>query len=325
VHGHGHSHCDHGHHHDDGSPVIPCSNEAAYHQPKRPVHHHSNKLLWVIVLTTLYMVIEIIGGLYTHSLALLGDAGHMFCDTAALALAWFASWMAQKPQDASKTYGYYRAEILAAFANGIILIVVSLAISLEAVQRLMTPEPIQGDVMMWVAMGGLFVNILAAIILHADSHHNLNVKAAWLHVMSDMLGSIGALVAGFLILNGATPQVDAAVSLFIVFLIVANAWRLLTHTIHILLEASPKHLDTDAIKQSLASVAHVLEVHDLHVWTITSGQDALSVHLVVESPNFTPHVLYDAHMRLQRDFGIRHATIQLEPPNFNLDEETHQH
>lgn len=282
----------------------------------------------IAILTTAYLIIELVGGFLSGSLALLSDAGHMFCDLCAVLLAIFAAWLAQKPHNPQKTYGYYRAEILAAFVNGILLAFIAVAIFFEALQRFNQPHEVNAPIAMGVALGGLIVNGIAFFMIgddHGHHHHNANLKAVWVHIVSDALGSLGALLAAVAIYFGFNSQIDAWVSLLIVGLIVFNAWGLIQKTTNILLEGVPQHLDTEAIRQAILEDTRLVAVHDLHVWSIDHQQDALSAHVVLKSSSdFSTDVLKQIHLQVQQRFNIFHITIQLECPAFDLEEHVHR-
>lgn len=240
---------------------------------------NTKRLKLVLALVILYMIAEVIGGLLTNSLALLADAGHMLSDGAALGLSLFAMWVAQKPATASHTYGYYRTEILAALANGATLVAISVFVFVEAYQRLGEPPEVQGALMMTVAVGGLIINLVGLKILHGGKTESLNMHGAWLHVLTDALGSVGAILAGALIWAFGWYWADPAASVVIALLVLYSAWALLRETVAVLMEGAPGHLDVDAIRSAVWSIDRVESVHDLHVWTITSGMVALSTHV----------------------------------------------
>ena len=286
-------------------------------------HHHgtgadTNTLTKVLLLTGLYMVIEFAGGFWTSSLALLADAGHMLTDVGAIGLALFAAWFAQHPPStAQKTYGYYRIEILAAFVNGLLLVGLSGFVLFEAIQRFSHPHHIKGGIMMIIAVGGILINLASAYILHQQASSNLNVRAAFLHVLSDTLGSAGAVLAGLFIWQFHWYWADSVFSIIIALLVLLSAVRLILDATHVLLEASPLHLDVKTIEATLASFDQVKAVHDLHVWTIASGRESMSVHVEVASDSdFHPDTLTVLQRALIEAFGLYHVTIQLEPPNF---------
>ena len=276
---------------------------------------HRRRLAWVLGLVLIYMVAEVIGGLLTNSLALLADAGHMLSDAGALALSLFAVWIAQKPATSGHTYGYYRSEILAALVNGATLVAISAYIFYEAFQRLGEPPEVQGSLMMLVAVGGLIVNVAGLMILHGGRDQSLNVRGAWLHVLTDALGSLGAIVAGTLIWLLGWNWVDPAASLLIGVLVLFSAWGLLKETVNVLLEGAPGNIDVDAVRERILRCTGVDDVHDLHVWTITSGMPALSAHVVVHREQFRQETLVRVRECLHDGFGIDHVTIQLEYPD----------
>jgi len=260
---------------------------------------------------------EIAGGLITNSLALLADAGHMLSDVAALALSLFAIWVAQRPPTAQRTYGYYRAEILAALANGAALVAISLYVFGEAVQRFGAPPEVRAPLMMGIAAGGLVVNLLSLWILHGGQGRNLNVRGAWLHVLGDALGSVGALAAGALIFGFGWYWADPLASVLIALLILYSAWNLLREAVAVLLEGAPGHIDVDQVRESLVSCEGVMAVHDLHVWTITSDMVSLSCHIVAREGSPRREMLSLLNGLLQERFGIYHTTLQIEPENFD--------
>jgi cobalt-zinc-cadmium efflux system protein len=278
-------------------------------------------LFQVFLLTGGYMVVEAIGGWLTNSLALLADAGHMLTDVAALALALGAMWMCERSAPPEKTYGYYRLEILAALLNAVILIVISLAIGYEAYERVRRPPHVRGLEMMVIALGGLVVNGIAAALLHRTRHQSLNVRGAFLHVVSDGMGSLGALLAGGLIWTKGWYLADPAISFLTGGLIIVCAWRLLKDAVNILMEATPAHIDIAGVERVIRSVPGIQDVHDLHVWTITSGKDALSAHVILAEDHGSPkEVLQGIRARLREAYGIEHVTIQIETPDFEEEE-----
>lgn len=286
-----------------------------------PKRDGARPLFWVFLLTSGYMVVEAVGGWLTNSLALLADAGHMLTDVAALALALGAMWMCERSAPPEKTYGYYRLEILAALLNAVILIVISLAIVYEAYERVQQPPQVRGREMMMIALGGLLVNGLGAAFLHRARHESLNVRGAFLHVLSDGLGSIGALVAGGLIWARGWYLADPAISFMTAGLIIVCAWRLLKEAVNILMEATPAHIDIAGVERAIRSVPGIRDVHDLHVWTITSGKDALSAHVILADDHVSPKdVLHGIRVRLREAYGIEHVTIQIETPDFEEEE-----
>ncbi len=267
-----------------------------------------------------YMGAEVVGGLWTGSLALLADAGHMFSDAAALTLSLFALWVAQRPASARRTYGYYRAEILAALVHGAGLVLVALLVAREALERLGEPQPVMGLPMLLIATGGLAVNAAALVILNRGRGASLNVRGAWLHVLSDALGSGAAIIAGALVWGFGWHAADPLASLAISVLIVISAWKLLAEATDVLLEGAPRHIDVDRVRDAIVEVPGVLAVHDLHVWTITSGMVALSCHVVAKDPSHAGALLTSVGATLEERFGIGHTTIQVEPEGFEESE-----
>jgi cobalt-zinc-cadmium efflux system protein len=259
---------------------------------------------------------EAIGGFLTGSLALLADAGHMLSDVGALALALFAMWLAQRPPTRTRTYGFHRAEILAALANGSVLVAISLVIFWEAAQRLRHPEPVQGPLMMALAGGGLVVNLAMLWLLAGGREHSLNVRAAWLHVMSDTLGSLQTLAAGFLIWKLGWTWADPVASILIGVLLIFSSWNVLKEAVGVLMEGAPPHLDVDRVRETLLATPGVEGVHDLHLWTLTSGREALSGHVVIGSGEDPSLILAALRAALHQRFGIDHLTLQLEPRGF---------
>jgi cobalt-zinc-cadmium efflux system protein len=283
-----------------------------------PHHGAANRrrLSIALVLAAGYMLVEVAGGLWTGSLALLADAGHMLSDVAALALALFASWIATRPGGLRWTYGLARAEILAALAQGGALVAVAILVVLEAFERISTPSPVLGPGMLAVASGGLVINLLGLWILRAGRHESLNVRGAWLHVMSDALGSVGAMLAGALVWRFGWLWADPAASMAISALVLLSAWALLREAVDVLMEAAPRHLDLAEIESALGGLTAVVRVHDLHVWTIGSGEISLSCHLVAKDESRGVELLSEAYRVLGSRFGIAHATIQIEPQTF---------
>jgi cobalt-zinc-cadmium efflux system protein len=280
-------------------------------------HHRSpstqRRLALALGLAAVYLVAEIAGGLLTGSLALLADAGHMGSDVAALSLALFAAWVASHPADDRWTYGRSRAEILAALAQGVALVAVSLLIAFEAVERLRAPQPVAGAGMLAVATGGLFVNLTSLAILGDGHQHSLNLRAAWLHVFSDALGSVGAMLAGVCVWRLGWLWTDPAASLAISALVLVSAWKLIREAVDVLMEAAPRGLDVDGVRRGLGGLAGVRSVHDLHVWTLGHGRVALSCHLVVARVEGSERLLTEAYTLLGNQHRIDHATIQVEP------------
>jgi cobalt-zinc-cadmium efflux system protein len=274
-------------------------------------------------LTAVLLVVEVIGGFLSNSIALLADAGHMLTDVAALALALFVAWFSKQPETPRKTYGYLRWEILAAFLNGATLLLISAWILWEAVTRLRAPEPIKGGLMLFVAAGGLIVNLVAARVLASSSSHNMNTRGAYLHVLGDLLASVGTVAAAILIRYTGWLMADPIASILTTVLIMSGAWRLVRESVDILLESTPAHIPLPAVRGQLEAIPGIESVHDLHVWAVTPAVVAMSAHCIVRQPEQHQHVLEHVHdaMRL---FGIDHVTIQLEREEM-LERESHLH
>ena len=272
------------------------------------------RLTWTLVLISGYMIAEVIGGILSGSLALLADAGHMLSDAGALALALFALWIATRPATPSRTYGYYRTEILAALANGATLVAIAIYIFVEAYHRLGEPPEVQGGLMMGIALGGLLVNLAGLWIMHGGRDEGLNMRGAWLHLIADALGSVGALAAGALIWKWGWNWADPVASVLIGLLVLGSSWALVKESVAVLMEGAPAHIDVDEVRNAIRGVDGVEAVHDLHVWTITSGFDALSAHVVLADAAL-PHgkLLAELRTALHDRFGIDHITIQIEP------------
>lgn len=264
------------------------------------------------------MFAEAIGGWLTNSLALIADAGHMFTDVAALSLTLGAIWFGSRPATARKTFGYYRLEILAAFINGIALVLLSIWVIYEAVRRWQSPPDINGSQLTFIAAGGLLVNIVAAKLLHAGHKHDLNMRGAWLHVMGDLLGSATAIVAGILITAFGWLWADPLCSVLISVIIIFGSWRLIIESVNVLLEGTPAHINLAAVENTILETTGVSGVHDLHVWTISSGIEALSAHISHDQSIIHSELLVRVRDRLHTQFGIDHLTIQME----TMDRET---
>ena len=284
-------------------------------------HQHSHhgegigrtgRLAAALLLTFVYMFAEFVGGWWTNSLALIADAGHMLTDVAALSLTLGAIWIGSRPATAKKTFGYFRTEILAAFVNGIALVLLSIWVIYEAIERWQAPPEIKGGWMTMIAVGGLLVNIAAASLLHSGIRHDLNMRGAWLHVMGDMLGSAAAIAAGLAILGFGWTWADPVCSILISIIIIVGAGRLILDSVNVLLEGTPRHINISAVENLILDTEGVAGVHDLHVWTIASGRDALSAH--INHDRSVPHseLLARVRDRLHDHFGIDHLTIQME-------------
>jgi cobalt-zinc-cadmium efflux system protein len=301
---------DHGHAHARGQ-------HSQAHAHALPGHNHQAALRWALVATALFMVVEAVVGLTSGSLALVADAGHMLSDSGALALALAAQVLANRAASHEATYGYRRAEVLAAFVNGIVLALISLLIAKEAIERFMTPTPMQTTPVMICAALGLLVNLAVANRLHASGGGNLNVRAALLHVMADAVGSVGVLVSAVLVKLLEWKQADAVVSGLIAILIAFGGFRILQRTAGVLLESVPAEVDVQRLRECIKSTPGVADFHDLHVWRISEGFDVVSVHVTLAPQSHGVEVCQAVRERIQRDVGIEHVTVQPEaaPPN----------
>lgn len=310
-HGHGHGH-DHDHAHDHASHppramVAPGGGSMVAGQRDGI----SRRLSWVLGFTVLFMVAEVVGGILSGSLALLADAGHMFSDSAALILSLVAVRLAQRPPTERRTFGLVRFEVLAALVNGATLLAVSVFIVIEAVRRFQSPVEIDGVVMLSVAAMGFVVNLVGVSVLHGHSHDNLNMRGAYLHVLGDLLGSVGAIGAAVVVLATGWAPADPLISIVIALLILFSAWNLVKESTEVLLESAPGHIDVGKVIGDLGSIEGLFEVHDVHVWTLTSGFVALSGHGIVEDPAQHTRVLEEVRARAA-EAGIEHVTFQLE-------------
>jgi len=265
----------------------------------------------VLLVTAVFMVVEFVAGWVANSLALLADAGHMFTDVAAIVLALFAAWVARRPATPDKTFGYLRYEILAALVNGAALLVLAGGIVWDAVRRLGAPPDVDARLLTGVAVVGLLVNLYAARVLHAGHTESLNIRGAYLHVLGDLLGSVGAVLAGVVILATGWLAADPIISIGIAGLILIGAVRLVRESVDVLLEATPGHVSLGQVERSIAEIPGVEDVHDLHVWTVTSGVVAMSGHAVVAEPERGQAVLETVQQRMA-GLGIRHVTLQIE-------------
>jgi len=289
--------------------VLPAEAHCTYRAPLNTDSRRRLKLAFAI--TLLVMVVELVGGWLSGSLALLADAGHMLADGAALAVALFASWIAQRPATAQRSFGFMRLEVFAALVNGALLIVIAIGIGIEAWRRLQAPPAVNGGLLLGVAGIGLLANVAAVAILHRGHQHSLNQRGAYLHVLGDLLGSIGALLAGAIVLTTGWTLADPLISVLIGVLVLVSAWRLVKESTDVLLEATPRHIALADVHERIKSVPGVDSVHDLHLWTVTSGVVAMSGHLVVKNPTDNQPVLQEVQGRM-RALGIAHVTVQME-------------
>ena len=268
------------------------------------------------------MVAEVIGGLLSGSLALLADAGHMLTDTVSLFLAWIAARMAHKPADTLRSYGYHRVQILAAFINGVFFILIVGWITYEAVQRILNPVEVMGDIMLVIAGLGLIVNLLAFFILHGAGGKDLNIRAALLHVLGDLLGSVAAITAAVIILGTGWMPIDPILSVFVALLILRSAWMVVKESSHILLEGTPQDIDVEDLQTAIVeAIPSVRDVHHVHVWSLTPEHPLLTLHVNVDPEADLTQVLQRVKQVLQDRFQIQHSTVQVEPAHC-VDEHT---
>jgi len=304
------------------------------HHYHAPDHDHTapaaranaQRLGWTLVVIATFLVVEVVGGLLTHSLALLADAGHMLTDVASLLIAIYAQRLALKPATPSHSFGMLRAEVMGALINGATLVAITFWIFWEAYQRIQQPPEVHGALMMLIAGAGLLANIVAALILHGGSKESLNMQGAFLHVMGDLLGSIGALAAGAIIWATGWELADPLVSVFIGLIILFSSFNLLKRSVNILINATPEEIDYEAVRIALEAIPHVIEVHDLHIWSISHGNPSLSAHLRL-SPDCADSAHWQVCLRQTQDmlrekFHITHTTLQLEPTAYEKDGRT---
>ncbi|AZV41224.1 cation diffusion facilitator family transporter [Peribacillus asahii] len=301
-----------GHHHDHGH----------HHHGHSHSHNHfeetreGNKkgLITALLITTGIMFLEFFGGLLTNSLALLSDSGHMLSDASSLFLSLIAIWFAARPPSPNKSYGYYRFEILAALFNGVTLFVIAGFIVWEAYGRFFEPPTIASGTMMLIASIGLFANLISAwsLMRKGDVKNNVNLRSAYLHVLGDALGSVGAIAAGILMLLFNWYIADPIISVLVALLILKSAWGVIKHSVHILMEGTPLTINQEEVKAALKEIDGVIDVHDLHIWTITSGLDSLSCHVLIEDDKNSQEILQEAINKIKDTFKIEHTTIQIE-------------
>jgi len=286
-------------------------------------HHHNHshgpsrekgksRLRLVFILTSLFFIVEAVGGLWTNSLALLSDAGHMLSDMFALGLSLFAFWLSSKKPSTTKTYGYYRFEVVSAFINGVLLILIALWIFTEAFSRFEHPAVVKSIPMLFIAVLGLMINLLGIYLLHGLGKESINIRGALFHLIGDAAGSVGAIVAAIAIILTGWTFFDPMISVLIGFLIIYSAWRLLWDVVNILMQGVPPHIDLDNIRQAMLYVDGVTGLCDLHIWSLTSQLDMLSAHVVVEDMGRNKEILERLTRLINDKFGISHVTLQIE-------------
>ena len=286
------------------------------HGPEHSHHSHvanEHSVACAALLTGAFMIAEIVGGTLSGSLTLLADAGHMLTDFAALALAWLGFRLARRPADWRRTYGFDRFSVLVAFVNGIALFAIAAGIVIEALRRLSTPVQVSGGLMLWVAVAGLAVNVIAFLILRTGDEHNLNIRAAVLHVIGDLLGSVAAVVASIVILTTRWMPIDPLLSVLVALIILRSAWRIVADSGHILLEGSPPGFDARAVKDDIrAALPYVLDVHHVHAWSISEERPMVTLHANVAADTNSTDAVRDIKRMLAQHFRITHATVEIE-------------
>ena len=329
-HDHAHEH-EHSHDHADHKP----GHGGGGHRHDHGAHAHHNHASGVtdqrrigiaFVLIAVFMIVEVVGGLLSGSLALLADAGHMVSDAAALAFSWIAIHYGKRPATGQLSYGYKRLEVLAAFVNGCALFVIAAWIVVEAIRRFAQPTPIVGTTMLIVAFAGLLANIAAFAVLHGGNRDNLNLRGAWLHVLGDMLGSVAAIVAALVILATGWTPIDPILSIFVAVIILKSAWGIVRSSAHILLEGTPEGIHLDEIKRDLEShVAAVRNAHHIHAWSITGERHMVTLH-VHPNPGFSARDTVAAvRERMTERFGVDHVTVQIEDEICDDDSKSSEH
>jgi cobalt-zinc-cadmium efflux system protein len=295
-HGHGHAHHGHGH---------------AHHGHAHPT---GTILKWSLVATVIFVVVQFTAGLHAHSLALLSDAGHNLTDALALMLAWLGYYFASKPADAQKTYGYQRTGVLAAFLNAIFLILLSLYLFWESYLRFFNPEPVQEMIMIWVASLGLILNVAIMWGLHSQKGSDLNIRSAWVHMLGDALGSVAIIIGAITIRYTGINRIDPVLSFFIAALIIWTAWDISKESLNILLEGIPRGMSLEQVRAAIVGVEGVVDVHDLHVWSLGSHSHALSCHIVIPDMQVSAagQMLERINEVLEQRFEIDHTTVQIE-------------
>ena len=282
------------------------------HSPRAVRETGRLRLRFVLVLTSIFFIVEVLGGLWTNSLALLSDAGHMLSDMFALGLSLFAFWLSSKEPSPTKTYGYYRFEVVAAFINGVLLILIALWIFGEAYTRFQYPASVKSIPMLFIAVLGLIINLSGIYLLRKAGTENINIKGALFHLMGDAAGSVGAITAAVVIILTGWTLFDSLVSVLIGLLIIYSAWRLLWDVVNILMQGVPPHIDLDNIRKAMLSVDGVTGLCDLHIWSLTSKVDTLSAHVVVEDMGRNKEILQELTRLINDKFGINHVTLQIE-------------
>lgn len=311
-HEHGHDHDqnhdhDHKHDHDHDHAHGLLGHHAHGGGPQAP-----RAVLRAIIVTLIFMVLELVGGFFANSLALISDGAHMLTDVGALLLTLFVLWLARRPSTDTMTFGYHRAEILGALGSGLAIWIISGFLIYEAIVRMQAPPAVNGPVVFVIAVIGLFANLVSMKMLHHASHENMNVRAAYLHVLSDMLGSIGAIIAGAVLWATDWRPIDPIITVLFAGLMLVSSWSLVKEAIQILMESAPAGVDAAQVRADLRALPGVTEVHDLHIWTVASGRHALSVHVIATQ---SENLLSQVNDLLKTRYRIQHTTVQIEHPD----------
>jgi cobalt-zinc-cadmium efflux system protein len=305
----------HSHAHDHGDDDHPSDHPGHAHDHGHGHAHDANERSVGIaaLLTGGFMVAEVVGGLFAGSLALLADAGHMLTDFASLALAWLGFRLVRQPADWRRTYGFDRFAVLVAFVNGLALFVIAAWIIIEAAQRLYAPVAVLGFPMLWIAFAGLVVNVVAFLVLRGGDRNNLNIRAAVLHVIGDLLGSVAAVIAALVILTTGWMPIDPLLSIVVALIILRSAWRVVADSSHILLEGSPPHIDSRELRDELRSeLPFVLDIHHVHAWSISQERPMVTLHASLAASTDSTHAVREIKRVLAEHFRITHATIEIE-------------
>ncbi|MGH8264631.1 MAG: cation diffusion facilitator family transporter [Steroidobacterales bacterium] len=294
----------HAHGHDDPHPGPPHEHHG---------EHDDRRIAWTLALTVGFMAVEVIGGWIAHSLALIADAGHMLTDSAALALAWYALRLARLPSDMRRSYGYQRATVLAAFVNGLVLIGAVVWIVIEAIHRMNEPLAVDGRLMLVIAVGGTLVNLVGLFVLRGHGQENLTMRSAYLHVVSDLMGSIAAVIAAIVILTTGWTRIDPLLSILVAVLIVRSAVALVRKSGHILMEGAPDWFDVERLRAELKGCVNgLIDIHHVHAWCLTTHEPLLTLHARIDERADSAQALQEIKNCLAIHFGIQHSTVQIE-------------
>jgi cobalt-zinc-cadmium efflux system protein len=317
-----HDHAAHAHDHHDDPDHDHSHDHGHAHGRDQSGHSHSHdhahsssetRIAIAAILTGAFMGVELVGALIAGSLALIADAGHMLSDFASLALAWVGFRIARRPADATRTFGFTRFSVLAAFVNGIALVAVTIWIAIEAVMRLMTPQHVQATTMLWVAGAGLAVNLISFAVLHGGDRDNLNIRGALLHVAGDLFGSVAAMIAAAIIMATGWMAADPILSIVVALIILRSAWALISDAGHILLEGAPRHLDIAAVSKDLSeNIAGVIDVHHAHAWSLDEKRSMMTLHARIADGVSGPETVARIKQRLAARHRVSHATVEIE-------------